>query len=279
MKHLHAVLALFFALIVLPLACASSYEVLFNQADNKILAEYSIILDSPGEIRAYIPANARAVSADLNYSLVNENLVAYGKEAKISYVSEELDKSGDSYYFVHDLKFYSNFDNVTTKFTLQRGYFLDNSMIFPKAYGMETDGQVISVIWTLQNVKAGDSMPMFLTIKTEKNNSLVIGLIIALVIAIVLARIVIVYVNKTKTRVKKPKQKLAGRLEDKYLVESEKAVLNTLKKADRGEIWQKQIQIATGFSKAKISRIIRSLELRNLIEKIPFGNTNKVRLR
>jgi uncharacterized membrane protein len=44
-------------------------------------------------------------------------------------------------------------------------------------------------------------------------------------------------------------------------------------------LWQKQIQNSTGFSKAKVSRLVRNLESRGLVKKIPFGNTNKIRLR
>jgi len=43
-------------------------------------------------------------------------------------------------------------------------------------------------------------------------------------------------------------------------------------------MWQKQLQLKTGFSKAKLSRVIRNLESRSLVKKIPFGNANKIRL-
>jgi len=65
---------------------------------------------------------------------------------------------------------------------------------------------------------------------------------------------------------------------EKHLIESEKKVIEELKKADRNEMWQKQIQTSTGFSKAKLSRVIRNLEARKLVRKIPMGNTNKISL-
>jgi uncharacterized membrane protein len=63
------------------------------------------------------------------------------------------------------------------------------------------------------------------------------------------------------------------------LLDTEKKVIEELKKADRNELWQKQIQNLTGFSKAKVSRLIRDLETRGLVKKIIFGNTNKIRLK
>jgi uncharacterized membrane protein len=64
-----------------------------------------------------------------------------------------------------------------------------------------------------------------------------------------------------------------------YLLDTEKKIIEELKKADRNELWQKQLQSFTGFSKAKISRLIRNLESRGLVSRIPFGNTNKIRLK
>jgi len=81
--------------------------------------------------------------------------------------------------------------------------------------------------------------------------------------------------------VKKIKHKPSKKEEQEYdyLLDTEKKIIEELKKADRNELWQKQIQNSTGFSKAKLSRLIRNLESRNLIVKIPFGNTNKIKLK
>ena len=81
---------------------------------------------------------------------------------------------------------------------------------------------------------------------------------------------------------KKTKKEVNGTKESpeyNYLLDTEKNIIEELKKADRNELWQRQIQSSTGFSKAKVSRLIRKLESRGLITKIPFGNTNKIRLK
>ncbi len=62
------------------------------------------------------------------------------------------------------------------------------------------------------------------------------------------------------------------------LIEHEKAIVDILKKAKGHVLWQKQIQLRSGLSKVKVSRILRSLEERGVIKKEPWGNTNKVHL-
>lgn len=62
------------------------------------------------------------------------------------------------------------------------------------------------------------------------------------------------------------------------LVEAEEAVVNALKEAKGNVLWQKQIQIKTGVSKVKLSRILQSLEKRKVIKKEPWGRTNKIYL-
>ena len=63
------------------------------------------------------------------------------------------------------------------------------------------------------------------------------------------------------------------------LFEEEKLVVETLLKEKTRELWQKQLEQKTGLSKVKLSRKLRSLEAKGLIEKIPYGNTNKIRLK
>jgi len=69
----------------------------------------------------------------------------------------------------------------------------------------------------------------------------------------------------------KPPREVVG------LIDNEQQVVSVLK--ENGEVWQKEIQKSTGFSKAKVSRVIRNLEARGLITKTPYGNTNKIALK
>ena len=61
------------------------------------------------------------------------------------------------------------------------------------------------------------------------------------------------------------------------LFEEERAIIEIL--LEKGELWQKQLVLQTGISKVKLSRKLRNLEAKGLIEKVPYGNTNKIRLK
>ncbi len=62
-------------------------------------------------------------------------------------------------------------------------------------------------------------------------------------------------------------------------IENEQKVVNLLSSAPNNELWQKQILLETGFSKAKLSRVIRNLEQRGVLVKEIYGNTNKIALK
>jgi len=80
--------------------------------------------------------------------------------------------------------------------------------------------------------------------------------------------------ERKRPRIQKPKKKqtvIPG------LMESEQKVVDFIR--EKGEVWQKQIQLTTGFSKAKVSRVIRNLEARGVVTKTVYGNTNKIGLK
>ncbi|MFB6216542.1 MAG: helix-turn-helix transcriptional regulator, partial [Candidatus Aenigmatarchaeota archaeon] len=59
----------------------------------------------------------------------------------------------------------------------------------------------------------------------------------------------------------------------------EKEVIEALSDADESTMWQKSLQRETGSTKSKLSRTLKKMEERGLVEKIQHGTSNKVRLR
>ena len=106
---------------------------------------------------------------------------------------------------------------------------------------------------------------------------------ILLVVLLIFILLLFFYFKKKvkQKRAKILKKKTKSKIEriEEHLMESEKKVIDELRNADKKELWQKQLQLKTEFSKAKLSRVIRDLEARNIIQKIPFGNTNKIKLK
>jgi uncharacterized membrane protein len=191
-----------------------------------------------------------------------------------SYVDPmKLEKTSNDYVFLKRLQFNKTLDNLTIKLNLDSGFIIANQNAYPINYELETDGQTISLVWKINNLNKDESFAMFVDIKSNSSSSLIIIISLVLVLIILTSIGWWIYFKLFKN-----KKSLSSKFEQ-HLLESENKVISELKKADRNELWQKQLQLATGFSKAKLSRVIRNLESRDLIRKIPMGNTNKICLK
>ena len=214
------------------LVSANSYSIEFNQIGNNLF-----------------------VTEKVNNNVVNNYTTTEG-----------LTASGDNLYFLNKIVFEDNYSNVEIKLKLEKGVFIKNQEVFPVGYKIETDGQSISIIWSLNNIQNGDVLASFVNLERSGSKGSYVYLIILIILVILVSLIFLI----------KKKSKVDGNC---YLLESEKKVIAVLSKAEKQELWQKQIQIATGFSKAKLSRLIRNLESRGLISRTAMGNTNKIKLR
>jgi hypothetical protein len=183
-------------------------------------------------------------------------------------ISDGLDRTSEGYYFIKRLKAVDNFSNFIVTLRLDAGMIANTNNIFPIGYDIKSDGQTIAFVWNYSNVKSGDDFAYFVEIE-NKNDSLGYGWIyFGFVIVLVVAGFFVFRHLKNRTKDV-----------DKYLLDDERKVIQLLNQAEWKGMWQKNIQNSLGFSKAKLSRMIRNLESRGLIEKIPIGNTNKVRLK
>jgi len=236
--------------LVISIISASSYSVEYTQVGNKVVVK-EIVNGNP--LKSYVD-------------------------------SSMLDKSGNNIYFVKKIEFNQSFNEAKIKLNLDTGIIIKDNLVFPKGYDIETDGQIISIIWNLNNTLKGQDFAMVVSLEdTKLSLTLFYWTAGIIVLGIILFFSYKKFGKNGKRQVLKIKQKSKTKKAIKddydYLLDTEKKVIEELKKADRNELWQKQIQNSTGFSKAKVSRLVRNLESRNLIVKIPFGNTNKVRLK
>lgn len=280
--------ALFLLVVFISPVCASNYTIEMNQVDDKVLVKHIIRLDSVQNLSFELPQDAFSLSSNKNYSLEGSKLALSGKNIELSYITRNLlEASDDGYYLIDREIFGFSADKAAITLNLKEGYFLEIGKVFPKPSKMETDGRQISLVWDLGAVSKGQDVAIFVTIQSSQSSSsnLAVWIVIIAIISFVGYWLYSKSYKKTRAKPskkqKKPKTKVESKFEEveRYLVDSEKAVLYELRKADRGELWQKQLQLSTGFSKAKLSRVVRNLESRHLVEKIPFGNTNKVRLK
>lgn len=239
--------------LAITLVSASSYSIEFNQIGNSILVKETM--------------NGKIASNYTDNSL--------------------LEKASSQLYFVKRVKFNESFNEAQIRLNLEKGVIVKDELVFPSDYVIESNGEIISITWNLKNITIGQDFAMFVTLEDTKTHSNVSYWIFGIVFIIIILGVILLIYQKSRkkekskiTRVRqKNKTKKSNKEDYDYLLDTEKRVIEELKKANRNELWQKQIQNITGYSKAKVSRLVRNLESRNLITKIPFGNTNKIRLK
>jgi len=129
----------------------------------------------------------------------------------------------------------------------------------PKPKRIYSDGQRIILSWQQRNLTEVFEISVMMRPVQEKSYSWIL-LVGAILLAFGLGYFMTRKKQKTPTG----------------LIEHEQTIVDLL--ASEGWMWQKQIQIKSGFSKVKVSRVLRSLEQRGVIRKEPWGNTNKIHL-
>ena len=295
-----------FIFLITPLSLANQYDISISQIQDKLVYKEKIMLNNQKEVSLFLPDEASGISASTTYQQKGNERIFNAKEFEISYITKELNKAGNELYFVKKIE--APFDsNISLKLILDSGYIIDKSDIYPTGE-ITTDGEHIIITWNFQNKKQYESIPIFLTIKNTTPPYLKYILWITLMIGILAIlvyilpkitskfkksekpKVIIKKIVKVIEREKKTQNQGEGKASgnrvgalsielEKHLLDEERKMLEELRKADRNEMWQKQLQTNLNLSKAKTSRLIRNLETRQLITKIPFGNTNKIILK
>jgi uncharacterized membrane protein len=177
-----------------------------------------------------------------------------------------LEKATNGYYFVKKINFSQSYDSVEVKLILDKGFIIKINEAYPTNYEIESNGENIELIWKFYNVTSKEAIAFFVKIEDTSINFNLLGGFVAIVLLACIIYFSFWLYSKRKNNF------------EEHLMPSEKKVIALLKKADKNEVWQKELLLKTEFSKAKLSRVIRDLEARDLIKKIPYGNTNKISL-
>ncbi|MEM3154169.1 MAG: winged helix-turn-helix transcriptional regulator [Candidatus Woesearchaeota archaeon] len=143
--------------------------------------------------------------------------------------------------------------------------------ISPKPAEVYSDGQRIILSW----MQAGQELSVSVIARRVVGPP--VGWIAATGVLVLLTAVGFAWFVLSQKKVKAVKQKQKKKVIVPSLIDKEQQVVDFLKQ--NGEVWQKQIQQATGFSKAKVSRILRNLEERGVVQKTIYGNTNKISLK
>lgn len=132
--------------------------------------------------------------------------------------------------------------------------------VYPKGYSLETDGQTIALVWNRLGQKE-----IFVPYELQKNRLFLYTIVFVILFV---GGISFFYIKTIK------KEKLKTNL-----FKDEKKIIELLLKEKDHSFWTKNLVRKSGLTKVKLSRILRKLEEKNLIEKTPYGNENLIKLK
>ena len=159
---------------------------------------------------------------------------------------------------------------------------LSGSSIYPRPTILETDGQVITAVWEFNDVKKGEELDFLVKYRTPFKYWIPLLLIILIIIAIFVVVTYLVVRSKKqygKEDIKKSDINIKSESSiDKHVKDDEQQIINILRLKE-GSCNQGTLRVATGFSKAKLSGLLKEMETRKMVHKEKRGKKNLVSLK
>lgn len=222
-------------------------------------------------------SNAGLVSCKLDYTVItfvycNLDLTKEKRTVYITYKTSDFVKISEKNYFDGDFDLNQEVDNLAVSVTLPEGMvpIKETEGIFPSGAVATWDppGRKLTITWSLSDLS---TMPRFQILyeKIEQpplfrlrlRHFAIFGSAAATVFFIIYIRYI-----------RKPEKMIISVL-DEY----ERKVMDMII-ASGGAVNQRKVVQETNFSKAKVSRVIKSLVERGLISAERMGRTNKIRI-
>ncbi len=224
-----------------------------------------------------IPVQCTPVIRGVTTVICKLNLNEARKTIQINYDTKDYVKQlGNKYFFDADFSMDQNMPRTTVSVRLPEATALVSEdgkpqrLSFAENATITSDGRIIIVTWNMQNITSDKRLEFEIYYE-----SLVVPFwaelrIRYIVIFAVVTGIVVALILMRKSR---KSQELVLSVLDEF----EKKVIDVIVKAE-GEINQKKVVQETNLSKAKVSRVVKSLIERGLIEAQRLGRTNKLKL-
>jgi uncharacterized membrane protein len=135
-----------------------------------------------------------------------------------------------------------------------------SSLITPMPFEVYTEAGKQVFVWKINDAEDFEASILAKEVKASKNNILLAAIAVGLILISILG-------FKLKKKKITPK-----------FIETEQAVIDALK-GQKKPIKQKDLQRLTGFSKARLSRVLKNLEDRDAVKSTPWGRTKLVELK
>jgi len=139
------------------------------------------------------------------------------------------------------------------------------SAVYPTPDRIYSDGKRIILYWATKELGSEHSFRVFaMYTDTKGSYTFVIWLVLGLLIGAAIVYFKLGYRHEKVTRM--------------LLSRDEEEIYNLIV-ASGGEILQEDIVRETGYSKAKVSKLVRNLEAKRIIKKEPYKKTNRLLLK
>lgn len=226
------------------------------------------------EYSASFPIQCKAKVTDISSITCdlqqNESLRSFTLSFKTESFVKRVNTTFYSYF--SDFIFPFKVDNLVTMVKLPESYsFSDTNKIIPKPQKIGSDGKRIFAYWNYGNLDKNSALRIsffFVAPEVKKGVPYLLILLVFILVFVVFALVFyLFYYRKRQFR-------LALSVIDK----DEKKVLEILDNFEK-PVNQKKIVELTGFSKAKVSRIINSLHERRIVDVERRGRINLVKLK
>jgi len=246
--------------------------------DNTANIKFTIHKTTEFSFRFY--GNIKNISSNVNCFVEGELISCKSENAtaiNIQIISDVVVKSGNNYNFNVQIGLKDDVARVTSLVTLPIGMIIkDESEIFPSGYRILSNGRNILVYWELENVSK--TQPLGFRVKYQPiqptSGTFNKFYLLILLLSIFLFFVSLYTLKKRKVIVKKIVRVKPEKIVMEVLDEYEKKVYETVKEA--GKIKQNEIVAKTGFSKARVSRVLKNLANKKLVKVEKRGRTNIV---
>lgn len=271
------VFALFFIFLVGTIS-ATNVETDYYIYEKSVLVRH--FFDSASDLELRLPKDFSALEINSEYEL--EEFSKYdlikinsADNLSIKYITQSMvDKSKDRYSFV-SRNYLNKMQNV--RLVLPESVVLsEEGLVFPEPDLISSDGRSIILEWSDYNEKQ-----IIIDYEFLKDKKFVYYLVFGFLILIFLTYLLFERKKHKKSLKKvqiKNKREISKESFTKNLFEDEKKIVEYLLGKKNNEAWTKEIMRDLGISKVKLSRKLRSLEQKEIIKKIPYGNENKIRV-
>ncbi|MFP4115581.1 MAG: hypothetical protein ACLFTQ_00035 [Candidatus Aenigmatarchaeota archaeon] len=286
MKRLLFLISLVWVLSVPGVVATQSHDVTFQVEDENVEVTEELVLgNNTGELRLFVPEDTYNIRTwvdgdSTTFDLVNEDnqrvvVLDVGEDTErvsLQYESSEPVDQGSPSYFVYGFRADGRIKAVNIELVLPEGAVLSRPLdsltppVNPQPEEVTTTGRRLLIRWHEGDFGPEDTFPIFASYEEDRFNW------VYLFPLLVLGAVIALFFYHRKKRI----GEVLGSFS--HLLDKERKIVETLAKAEDNTMWQKKLQHKTGFTKSKLSRTLRNLEERNVVEKIPHGTSNKVRL-